>query len=278
MSGSTNRLGLEMLTLLGINPVEQVRIASQLGCSGVSLGIAALDLKSFGIADLQLYEHWSLAEEPALRRELTAALADTGVRVTLGEGFMITPAYDIREREAHLDIMAQLGTERINAISVEHDLARTHDQFAMLCDMVIARGMRFIVEFAPMNPVSTLTMALDASEHVGPDRCGVMIDTMHLFRSGGTLEDLCALPPGRLQYAQLCDVPLKSPGTPYKEEAVLGRLAPGEGELPLLDVLALLPEDLDVGVEVPDLKALRSGITPYDHAAHVIEAARALGY
>ena len=113
MSGSTNRLGLEMLTLLGINPVEQVRIASQLGCSGVSLGIAALDLKSFGIADLQLYEHWSLAEEPALRRELTAALADTGVRVTLGEGFMITPAYDIREREAHLDIMAQLGTERI---------------------------------------------------------------------------------------------------------------------------------------------------------------------
>ena len=278
MAGSANRLGLEMLTLLGMNPVEQVRLAGELGFASVSLGLASMDLTAFGYSTVGLHAPWSLSQDAELRRELAAALADTGVRITLGEGFMIRPDQDIATRGADLDIMAELGAERINAISIEHDLARTHDQLAKLCELVTGRGMRFIGEFAPMNPVNSLPMALAAADYVGADRCGVMIDTMHFFRSGGTLEDLRALAPGRVQYAQLCDVPLRSPGMPYKEEAIFQRLAPGEGELPLRELLDLLPPDLDVGLEVPDRAALERGTSPRDHAARVVKAARALGY
>lgn len=277
MTDRINRLGLEMLTLLGMNPVPQVELAAELGCAAVSIGITTPNFGAFGYPPLGLYEPWSLAESPPLRQELKAALTDTGVRLALGEGFLIRPDQDIAARAADLDIMASLGAERINSISIDHDLGRTYDQFATLCEMVTSREMSFVVEFAPMNSVNSLPSALAAAEHVG-DHCGVMIDMMHLFRSGGTVEDVRAIAGGRLRYAQLCDVPLQSPGTPYKEEAIFQRLAPGEGELPLRELLEALPADLPVGVEVPDLAALQAGVSPRDHAARVIAAARQMGF
>lgn len=274
----TNRLGLEMLTLLGMNPVEHVKLAAELGCAGVSIGMAGLDLSLFGLPPMGLYDSWSLLKEPGLRRELSAVLSDTGVCVTLGEGFLIAPNSDIASRVCELDIIASLGTSRINAISIDHDISRTYDQLAVLAELVTDRGMEFIVEFAPTNAIDTLSKASVAADYVGAERCGVMIDIMHLIRSGGTIEDVRALPPGRIRYAQLCDVPLHQTGMHYKQEAILHRLSPGEGELPLSEFLEVLPTDLHVGVEVPNLLALQGGISPHSHAANVIAAARSFGF
>jgi len=277
MSAGVNRLGLEALTLFGMNPVDHVRLAAELGCSGVSLTTASMDLSAFGVAPLRLYQPWSLSSDAALRAELRAALADTGLSIALAEGFMVLPDRDVGERAADLDMMAGLGAVRVNAISREPDLARAHDQFAILAGMVVERGMRFMVEFAPTNMISSLPMAQAVADHVG-DHCGLMFDVMHLIRSGGSFDDIRALPRGRLGYAQLCDAPLTSPGMPYMEEAIFHRLVPGEGELPLAEMLEVLPPDFHVGIEVPDLTALQKGVTPRAHAARVVNAARALGF
>jgi sugar phosphate isomerase/epimerase len=275
-----NRLGLDMLTLLGMPPVEHIRLAAELGCASVSLALSGLPLERFGYPDAALYPAWSLQNDPALRRRTKAALQETGVRVALGEGFRVRPDADLRDSGAALDIMAELGTQRISAVSMEHDLPRTYEQLAILADLVIARGMEFLVEFAPPNAINSLPSAQAAIDHIGRARCRLQMDSMHFFRSGGTLDDLEQLKardPGLLSYVQICDAPLVSREKSYMQEAMFARTIPGAGELALREWIVALPPDVGIGIEVPIIADLLSGMSPHDHAARVVAAARALG-
>lgn len=267
-----NRLGIEMLTLLGMPPAEHVRLAGELGCVSISTGLMRLPLAMFGRAEI--YPDWSLADDAALRAEVKAALADTGVHIGLGEGFRVAPNADVRDFAAQLDVFAELGALRINAISTEPDVPRAHDQFAVLAAMVRERGMRFIVEFAPPQALNTLEGALAVVEHLGSANCAMMLDAMHFFRSGARLEQIAGLP---VEYAQLSDAPLVSRGGSYLEEAMFARMVPGEGELPLREWIAALPADCEIGLEVPMIARFESGTTPAEHAADLVRAARALG-
>ncbi len=274
----TNRLGIEQLTVMGMPPVELVKLVAASGCVGISGALGPMPLAMFGYPDLHLYDHWSLEDDASLRREMKAALRDTGVVIELGEGFRVRPDGDVRDRGAGLDIMAELGAVRINAVSMEPSLERTYDQLGHLADMVIERGMQFTLEFAPMNTINNLQSALDAIAHLGQGRCKVLVDAMHLFRSGGTIDDLKALDPALIGYAQLCDAPMVAAvGVSYFQEATCGRMVPGSGEFPMADWIAALPDDLPIGIEVPMVDAFAAGLDPRDHVANVVQAARALG-
>jgi sugar phosphate isomerase/epimerase len=267
-----------MLTLLGMPPVEHVRLAAELGCASISLALSGFPFARFGYPDFAPYPAWSLEHDAGLRRDMKAALKDTGMCIALGEGFRIRPDGDIAERAAALDIMAELGARRISAVSMEHDLPRTYDQLSALADMVIARGMQFLVEFAPYNAINTLGGALAAITQVGRERCNLQMDSMHFFRSGGAVAELKALTardPSLLAYVQLCDAPRVSPGMPYMQEAMFARQIPGAGQLPLREWLSALPAGIAIGVEAPIIAELMRG--PREHAARAIAAARALG-
>jgi sugar phosphate isomerase/epimerase len=272
-----NRLSLEMLTLMGMPPVEHVALAAELGCGGISLGQAGRTLSHFGYADFQPYPDWSLLADPALVRETKAALRDTGVAVSLGEGFRVLPGMDIADAAHALDIMAELGAEHINGGSNDPDMDRTWDQLGLLADMVIERGMRLELEFAPSNVLKTLDSAVAALDRIGRDRCGLLLDAMHYFRSGAGLDDLAALDPAVIGCAQLCDVPIVRQRESYIEEAMFERKVPGEGELPLREWIAALPGDIWIGLEVPGIEELISGVSPRDWAARVVAGARKLG-
>lgn len=267
-----NRLGIEMLTLLGMPPVDHIRLAGELGCVSISTGLMRLPMGMFGRDEL--YPDWSLLTDSALRQEVKAALADTGVHIGLGEGFRVAPDLEVASFAAQLDIFAELGAWRINAIATEPDQQRAIDQFGQLSDMVLARDMRFLVEFAPPHALNNAEKALAVADALGHDRCGMMLDAMHFFRSGGTIEQIAGLP---VIYAQMCDAPLESPGISYMEEAMFHRQVPGEGQLPLREWVAALPADCEIGLEVPQIAALENGGSARDHAERVVKAARALG-
>ena len=63
---------------------------------------------------------------------------------------------------------------------------------------------------------------------------------MHVARFGASADDLRSLPAERIGYIQLSDTTLQPRMQHYAEEAMYERLAPGEGELPLVDMLAAL--------------------------------------
>jgi len=272
-----NRLGIEMLTLLGMPPVDYVRLAGELGCVSVSTGLTGLPLAMFGITDFSLYPDWSLRDDPALRRETIAAMRDSGVVIGLAEGLRAAPDLDVASFAGDLDLFAELGAVRLNAIGMEPDIARSHDQLARLAEMTVARGMLFTIEFAPGLVIDSLEKTLAAVDHIGRDRCRVLLDSMHFFRTGGTMEQLRALAPGTIGYVQLADGPDAPPGESYMLDAMFARAVPGQGQLPLRELIAALPADMPISLEVPRFADLRAGMTPRDHAARVVAAARSLG-
>jgi len=277
VTSGANRLGIEMLTLLGMPPVEHVRLAAELGCVAISSGLTGLPLTMFGVTDFAPYPMWSLRDDPALRREMIAAMRDTGVHIGLGEGFRARSDSDVRNSAGDLDLMAELGAVRINAICVEDDLAMAKEQLAILSEMTIERGMAFTIEFTPPTGIASFETALEVCRHIGQGKARVLVDAMHFFRTGGTIEKLKAVDPDWIGYAQMCDARLAPWDEGYFGEAMFARSVPGAGDLPLREWVAALPPDCEIGLEVPRLDDLRSGMSPRDHAARVVKAARELG-
>ena len=278
MSNVPNKLGIEQLTLLAMPPVEYVKLAGALGCCEVSSGLTSMPLSMFGLPDV-LWPDWSLRDDPVLRREMKAALADTGVRIGLGEGFRASKDEDVRACEADLDLMAELGALRINAICMEDDMALAKDKLGAIAEMTATRGMQFTVEFFPSDGINCLDRAVEVVTHIGAlprgERARVLLDTMHFFRTGSTMEQLRALDPDLIGYCQLADSVLAPPHDNYFMDACFARDVPGTAELPLREFVQALPKRITVSLEVPRLDDLRR-MKPEDHAARCVAAARAL--
>jgi sugar phosphate isomerase/epimerase len=266
----TQRLGIEHLSVFGLPPVEFVNLAADLGLHYIATGLMAFPFNPHG------YSTFSLRDDAKLRREMLAAMRDRGVSISLGEGFSVRPQKDMSASTGDLDLMRELGVTRINTVGLDPDRARTFDQFGLLAEMAGARGMETTLEFGPGLTIGNLATALEAIQHVGRPDFRLLIDTMHLIRSGSTAADLAAIDPALIGYAQLSDAPMKSSTPNYMEEAMYNRMVPGEGELPLRDILAALPPDTVIGLEVPLRAQAEAGIGPQIRLQHCAAAARRL--
>jgi sugar phosphate isomerase/epimerase len=269
-------LGIEQLTVLAMPPVEYVRLASELGCVSISTGVTGMPLTMFGIEDYAPWPMWSLRDEPTLRRETIAAMRDTGVAIGLAEGFRAASDADVADYARDLDVFAELGAQRLNAICMEGGMAMAVDQLGRLADMARERGMLFTIEFFPSEGINSFERALEVTGAIGRDKAKVLLDTMHFFRTGGTLDKLAAAGTDAIGYVQLADSPDTPPDESYFMTSLFARDVPGEGALPLLELVAALPTDMPISVEVPRLDAMRA-IGARAHAARVVGAARALG-
>jgi sugar phosphate isomerase/epimerase len=262
-------LAIERLCVFGMPPVQFVNLAADLGCRHISTGFVPMSYNPHG------YPKWSLRDDASLRGELIAAMRDRKVSISLCEGFGVAPDSDVGRYGPDLDILCELGVDRINIASMDRDLQRTLDQFARLAEMADARGIESTIEIGP-GPIARLPAALAAVRHVGRPNFRLLIDTMHFVRSGSGAADIAALDPKVIGYVQICDVPLKSRHSSYLDEALHERMVPGLGELPLLDILAALPDDVIIGVEVPQRSLAEAGVGPFERVARCVEATRGL--
>lgn len=260
------RLGVEQLTTLGLRPVEVVNLVADLGCNCISTGLSSMPG----------YPPFSLRDDKALRRDMIAAMQERGVSISLGEGCIVRPDKDVRDVAADLDVFQELGAERINTVSMDKDLGRTLDQFGALAEMAAARGMTSSVELCPVLTINTLASAVAAVRHVSRPDFNLLLDTMHLARSGATAADLAALDPAMVGYIQLCDAPLKASNPNYMDEATFDRMVPGEGELPLRGYLAALPKNVVISLEVPSRKLKQAGLSIEQRLDRCVAAAREL--
>lgn len=267
-----DRLGIEMLSVAGMDPVSQVRLAAELGCGHVSLAPGQVPAAFNPLG----YPAWSLRGDPALRRTLADALRETGVSISLAEGFAVRPGQAMADKAADMDLMAALGARGLGAVCMDPDPVRAADEFALLAQMAAERGLLATIEFAPGQAIGSLDEALALVRAVDAPHFRLLIDAMHLFRSGGTVAQVAALDPALIGYAQLCDVPLAPAAPDYMTEAMTMRRAPGAGELPLAALVAALPPDIPLGLELPDFARMQSDLTPAEQLRPAVAAARRL--
>jgi sugar phosphate isomerase/epimerase len=264
-------LGIGLLSVFGMPPIELVELAADLGCQYISTGVRGLPLVPLG------YEPYSLIDDSALRNNLLAAMSHRGVTISLGDGFLVLPGAEMGKFAGDLDVLAELGVPRINVVSLDPDLRRTFDQFGALTELAAQRNIETNVEPVPGLTIGDLPTALAAREHVGRNDFRLLIDTMHLVRSGSAAVDIAAINPEFIGYAQLNDTTLQPrPDVPgnYMEEAMFERMVPGEGELPLHDILSALPDHMVFEIEVPRRSLAMAGVSPIDRLRPCVEAAR----
>jgi len=270
VSEQTAGFGLEFICALGLEPVRFVELAGKLGCRAIGLAPSPIT------GPLGSDPEWSLRGEPARVATLKKALADSGVRVSLGEGFIIMPDRDIADTEADFDLMAELGAERLNACAMDPHPARNLDQFAVFATMAADRGLPVTIEFMPHTPVPDLAAAITFVSDSGARNAGVLVDAMHLFCSGGTADALRGVSEGMVTYAQLCDAKHDRFYDGYFQDARDERPLPGEGVLPLAQFLAALPAGCPIGIEAPMTARGKAGMRHEERFAAILTAAQAV--
>lgn len=242
--GMTQRLVLDHITVADATPIQLVELAAAIGCAGIGLFMEPM-------AVLPLMPAFDLYGSPAARRELGAALRANGVTLDIAYPFTLGSRTEVADLAGAMDCAAELGAGLLNVLAYGRDPARRADQFAALCDMARSRGLRVGIEFFPASQVGSLGAALALVAAIGrPGEVGVNVDLLHLMRTGGTLAELAAAPPGTILCGQLADGPLAAPADPV-HEASAARCLAGEGAFDLAGFVAALPAGCPVSVEIP---------------------------
>jgi sugar phosphate isomerase/epimerase len=192
------------------------------------------------------------------------------------EVIWIRPGRDVPDSARRLiDIGGTLGAQNVLIVSANPNPADTKHQFAALCAYAEAAGMRAVLEFLMIAEVKTLAQAIEIVTDVGHPAGGVLVDALHLARCGATPRDVAAIAPQLLPYAQLCDGPAQLPrDATFLTDAIDGRSAAGEGELPLRDLLEALPANAPLSLEVRSKRYRELYPDPVERARAVLDATR----
>jgi sugar phosphate isomerase/epimerase len=240
----TSAFSLAHLTVLDLPPPEMVQVAARTGYTFVGLRLIAVTDTTPG---------YPLMHDRAMMRETQAALADTGLRVLDIEFVRITPAIDVAGLEPFVAAGAELGAKHIITAPYDPDLARLADRLGSINDLATRHGLSAVLEFFPWTVVPDLGTAVRVVEAAGQAEIGILVDTLHFNRSGSTVEELDRLPALRLPFVHVCDALVQES---YTTEELLHagraeRLPPGEGAIDIRGILAHMPQDTPIALEVP---------------------------
>ena len=157
--------------------------------------------------------------------------------------------------EQHFAVAERFGVDCFNVPHYRGDPATTVAEFAdalgPFCERAARAGIAVALEFLPGTGIPDLERALRIVEAVGAPNLGITLDTWHWARIGATLADIRALAPGVIKDFQLSDRAANQHALPDSEQ--WGRLLPGEGALPLADIIRAVhanAPDLTVNAEI----------------------------
>lgn len=241
----TRLYSMAFLTANGLDPVAATHLAAELGFDRISYRLLPAgpgDRPPPILADDLLYA------------QVQAALRDTGLSVMDAEMIRLAADTDLEAFKPFLERVQGLGASHILVAGDDTDRARIIDTYGRLCELTWQYGLTADLEFMPWTGVKNIADARALVEGASHPAAAILFDCLHFHRSGSTLAEIAALPPGMINYIQLCDGPV--PYDPGGEAMMIlgrtARLIPGEGGIDLGAILKVLPRDLPVSVEVPN--------------------------
>ncbi len=228
-------LSLAAGTLPEFQPEQVARAAGEAGFSHCGFTI-----------EPEKWDAAALAAAKAVVAEHDLSILDVEV-VWIPEGGKLTD-----DHRLIIDAGTELGAANVLVVSSEPDHGRTAEALHQLCSWAAPGNMRVALEFLMITAVRSMDDALAIIRKADHPAAALLIDTIHFQRAGhrpGQLEDLeaCLLP-----YTQICDGNLTCDSSfeAFLEDAIDLRSCPGEGELPVADVIRALPDNIPLSLEI----------------------------
>lgn len=211
-------------------------------------------------------------------RDTRAALARTGIPVLDVEVVWIKPDSALDDHRKVIDVGADLGAGNVLCVSSDPDHGATAAKLAALCRHAEGSGMRVALEFGIFTEVKNLAQALAVIGQVDHPLAAVLVDPIHVDRSGTRVGEIAAIDPALLPYAQFCDARAVRPD-PDDFAAVIAdavdlREQCGEGALPLAALLEALPPDVPLSIELRSAALREAFAHPVLRAKAVLDATR----
>jgi len=236
-------LSLDHLTIIDATPAELIEAAAAGGFARVGLRI---------VTPLAAAQVVDVVGQPQLRRELKALMATTGVSVGLIESIWLSADANPAALEGALATGAELGARFVLVAGNDPDEKRLTDNLGALAALAQNYRLEIAFEFMPFTQVRSYEDALRIKRAVAAPNLRLLIDALHLSRSGADFRKLDKFDSSIVSYVHLCDARAAiTPADALRDEARLRRLYPGEGELALDDFLDAMPEDACIGLEAP---------------------------
>lgn len=256
-----NPISLASGVLPEFGPVDTIEAARAAGFDMVGLWIEPGD--------------WTAATTRAAR----SALAASGLPLLDVEVVWLKPDSEDDDHRRVIDIGAELGAANVLCVSSDPDHARTAARLAMLCEHAAPAGIRVALEFGIFTEVRSLDQALAVLDRVAHPARALLLDPIHLDRSGTDVERIATVDPALLPYAQVCDARAQRPDpadfAAVIEDAVDLREQCGEGVLPLAAFRAALPPGTPLAVELRSRDLREAFPHPTLRAAQVARVTRA---
>ena len=254
-----NPIVLAPTSLVRATPTEYIDAAVQAGYDGIGLRLFA----SPGVGYAAFYD---IANDAVLGKEVKAKLRDTDLKVYDVLSFYMQPETDLASMEPALKYAAEIGADYALVIGDDPDWNRQVDNFARFCQLAGRYGLQASIE-APVTQrhVNRLEKALKLISDSGAENAVICLDPYHFNHVGDTAEMIRAEDPRLFPYTQIDDG-LAEPPPPR------GRCAPGEGIVPLGDILDALTPNLPLSLEWSAPQG--SSYTPADWAQNAIVKTR----
>jgi sugar phosphate isomerase/epimerase len=258
-SVSLASIGIAHFTTIGVAPMDYVAMAARVGYAKVGLRL----YPAFPGAP-----YYEITAGTALMKLMRAQLANTGLSVYDIEFVVIDGAFEPEKLKPVLESAGELGARRLSVCGDDADGPRMLANVVRLADLARPFGVAIDIENMPWRKIATFAQAVQLARESGASNVGALLDALHFTRGGGVPADLKSVPRQLVRSFQLCDTTGPRPATndALIAEARGGRKRPGQGTLPLAELLEAVPEDCVLSVEVP----MTMG-TAEDHARMVYE-------
>lgn len=256
---------LDHLTAWELAPPELVEAAHACGYDAVSLWFHAPPEGA---------EAYPMIGNTPMRRATKARTADLGIEVFNIGLFVLTPGGWNEAWDGMLESGAALGARRAIVLDYDSDHIRARALLARLVERAGGLGIAVDVEFIAGSGLPSLADARALVDGLGALDCGIILDPLHLQRTGGTPADIGDAERRLIKYAQLCDGPATMSPDRWLHEGSRQRQLTGAGAFPLKDFVAALPQGVPIGLEIPMQDLAEHGIGPVERARMALDAAR----
>jgi sugar phosphate isomerase/epimerase len=263
----SRKISLAYLTLPGIEPVEQIKIAAKAGYDFVSLRTIPMGQQG----EPQVH----LEKDPELFNQIKATLKETNMKVLDIELVRIKEDVPTDFRGA-FEKAAELGAKEVLSSIWTTDYKFAVEQYKKVCAQAAEFGLNMNFEFPAVSGVKTLEDTLKLQEQVGAPNLKVLMDMLYCNWDGldKEIEMIKKAGPERFGVIHLCDCPKNYA---EMEKVVVMREAReycGKGVIDLAKILKALPAN-NCSIELPNKKYIEQ-YGQYGHAKNCLDNARAV--